>query len=80
MGARVDERDAVIVGAARTPIGSYGGSLAGVPATELGAIAIKGNIPFQNVLFLNNFIKAILSDKLVISVCNTSILSISRHP
>lgn len=42
MGKRAEERDAVVVGAARTPIGSYGGSLAGVPATELGAIAIKG--------------------------------------
>lgn len=34
--------DVVVVSAARTPIGSYGGSLASVPATELGAIAIKG--------------------------------------
>ena len=32
----------VIVGAARTPIGSYGGCLSTVPATELGATAIKG--------------------------------------
>lgn len=34
-------RDVVIVGAARTPIGSFGGSLKGVPARQLGAIAIK---------------------------------------
>jgi acetyl-CoA C-acetyltransferase len=33
--------DAVIVSAARTPIGSFGGMYAGVPATELGAISIR---------------------------------------
>ena len=32
----------VIVSAARTPIGSFMGSLSTVPATQLGAIAIKG--------------------------------------
>ena len=32
----------VIVSYARTPIGSFGGSLSSVPATKLGAIAIKG--------------------------------------
>jgi len=32
----------VIVAAARTPIGSFLGSLATIPATQLGAIAIKG--------------------------------------
>jgi len=35
-------REVVIVSAMRTPIGSFGGSLAEVPATELGATAIKG--------------------------------------
>ena len=35
-------REVVIVGAARTAIGSYGGSLKGVPARTLGAVAIKG--------------------------------------
>ena len=34
-------RDVVIVGAARTPIGSFLGSLASVPAPRLGAVAIK---------------------------------------
>jgi acetyl-CoA C-acetyltransferase len=34
-------RDVVIVGAARTPIGSFLGALAGVPAPKLGATAIK---------------------------------------
>ncbi len=34
-------RDVVIVGAARTPIGSFLGSLASVSATKLGATAIK---------------------------------------
>ena len=31
----------VVLGGARTPIGSFGGSLSGVPAHELGAIAVK---------------------------------------
>lgn len=35
-------REVVIVSAARTPIGSFGGSLAEVPATKLGAAAIQG--------------------------------------
>ncbi len=34
-------RSTVIVSAVRTPIGSYGGSLSGVRAPELGSIAIK---------------------------------------
>jgi acetyl-CoA C-acetyltransferase len=34
-------REVVIVGAVRTPIGSYLGSLASVPAVRLGAIAIR---------------------------------------
>jgi acetyl-CoA C-acetyltransferase len=34
-------RDVVIVGAARTPIGSFLGSLASVPAPRLGAVAIR---------------------------------------
>ena len=34
-------REVFIVGAARTPIGSFQGALSGIPAPELGAIAIK---------------------------------------
>ena len=34
-------KDIVIVAAARTAVGKFGGSLAGVPATELGATVIK---------------------------------------
>ena len=37
-------RDVVIVSAARTPIGSFGGALKSVPARTLGAIAVKGAI------------------------------------
>lgn len=36
--------EVVIVSAARTPVGSFGGALAKVPAVELGAVAIKGAI------------------------------------
>lgn len=35
-------KEVVIVSAARTPIGSFMGSLSSVPATKLGSIAIKG--------------------------------------
>src|SRR5258708_11574864 len=35
-------KEVVIVAAVRTPIGSFGGSLKELPATRLGAIAIKG--------------------------------------
>ena len=34
-------REVVVVGAKRTPIGSFGGSLAGISAPQLGSIAIK---------------------------------------
>ena len=37
-------REVVIVSAVRTPIGSFGGSLAEVPATQLGAAAVKGAV------------------------------------
>ncbi len=33
--------DIVIVSAARTAVGKFGGSLAKTPATELGAVVIK---------------------------------------
>ena len=33
--------DIVIVAAARTAVGKFGGTLAGVPATELGALVVK---------------------------------------
>lgn len=35
-------KDVYIISAVRTPMGSFGGSLAGVSATQLGATAIKG--------------------------------------
>ncbi|MBT3231822.1 MAG: acetyl-CoA C-acetyltransferase [Calditrichaeota bacterium] len=37
-------QEVVIVSAVRTPIGSFGGALASVPAVKLGAAAIKGAI------------------------------------
>lgn len=37
-------REVFIVSAVRTPIGSFGGTLKDIPATKLGAIAIKGAI------------------------------------
>jgi acetyl-CoA C-acetyltransferase len=41
--------EVVIVSAARTPIGSFLGSLASVPATKLGAVAIKGALDKINL-------------------------------
>ncbi|WP_431512314.1 acetyl-CoA C-acetyltransferase [Variovorax sp. DAIF25] len=41
--------DIVIVSAARTPVGKFGGSLAGIAATELGAIVIKEVIARANL-------------------------------
>ncbi len=38
------QEDVYIVSTARTPIGSFGGTLAGISATELGGIAIRGAI------------------------------------
>ena len=41
----------VITGAARTPMGGMQGALAEVPATDLGAAAVKAAVPPQiNVL------------------------------
>ena len=40
--ASSNENDIVILSAARTPIGSFLGSLSSVPAPQLGATAIKG--------------------------------------
>ena len=34
----------VIVAGARTPIGRFNGSLAGLPATALGGVAIRGAV------------------------------------
>jgi acetyl-CoA C-acetyltransferase len=42
-------RQAVIVSAVRTPIGTFGGALAEVPATELGSLVIKEALRRANV-------------------------------
>ncbi len=42
-------RDVVIVSAARTPIGSFLGTLSNIPATKLGSIAIKGALEKINL-------------------------------
>ncbi len=43
-GARGAMDEAVILSAARTPIGKFQGSLSSVPATQLGAIAVKAAV------------------------------------
>lgn len=54
-----------IVSAARTPIGSFGGKLAGFSATKLGSLAIKGALEKANVdaahvqeVFIGNVVSA----------------------
>ena len=42
-------RSAVIVGGARTPMGGFGGALKDVPASELGATAIRAALERSNV-------------------------------
>jgi acetyl-CoA C-acetyltransferase len=42
-------KEVVIVSVARTPIGSFMGSLSSIPATKLGAIAIKGALEKINL-------------------------------
>jgi acetyl-CoA C-acetyltransferase len=42
-------KEVVIVSMARTPIGSFLGSLSTIPATKLGAIAIKGALDKINL-------------------------------
>jgi acetyl-CoA C-acetyltransferase len=40
----MDDRDVVIVGAARTPIGKFQGAYKDVPATDLGAAAVRAAV------------------------------------
>tara|TARA_B100001093_G_C26843899_1_gene1021848 strand:- start:7 stop:1185 length:1179 start_codon:yes stop_codon:yes gene_type:complete len=42
-------KEIVIVSAVRTPMGSFGGTLSSIPATELGAFAIKGALKKINL-------------------------------
>ncbi|MHB2153240.1 acetyl-CoA C-acetyltransferase [Calditrichota bacterium GD2] len=58
-------KEVVIVSAARTPVGSFGGVLKDVPATKLGSIAIKGalekgSVPFDQVdeVIMGNVLQA----------------------
>jgi acetyl-CoA C-acetyltransferase len=58
-------KDVVIVAVARTPIGSFMGSLSSIPATKLGAIAIKGALEKINLapnmveeVFMGNVVAA----------------------
>lgn len=58
-------KDVVIVSVARTPIGSFMGSLSSIPTTKLGAIAIKGALDKINLapnlveeVFMGNVVSA----------------------
>jgi acetyl-CoA C-acetyltransferase len=45
----VNDNDIVVLDAARTAVGAFGGSLSGVPATQLGASVIKALIKNNNI-------------------------------
>ncbi len=58
-------KEVYIVSAVRTPMGSFGGALAGVSATKLGATAIKGALAQANInadqvdeVFMGNVLQA----------------------
>ena len=58
-------KEVVIVSAVRTPMGSFMGSLSGVPATKLGSIAIKGAVERAGIdpkvvdeVFMGNVLQA----------------------
>ena len=58
-------KDVVIVSAVRTPMGSFMGSLSSVPATKLGAVAIKGAVERASIdpnsvqeVFMGNVLQA----------------------
>lgn len=60
-------KEVYIVSAVRTPIGSFGGTLAGLSATQLGSLAVKGAIQKINLdpkqiqeLFFGNVISSAL--------------------
>ncbi len=42
-------KDIVIVSAARTPIGRFGGALGGIPGHQLGALAIRAALDRASV-------------------------------
>ena len=58
-------KEVYIVAAVRTPMGSFGGALSTVPATKLGATAIKGAIEKAGIdsnaveeVFMGNVLQA----------------------
>ena len=62
---KMSTRDVVIISVARTPIGSFMGSLSSIPAPKLGAIAIKGALNKINLdpalveeVFMGNVVSA----------------------
>jgi acetyl-CoA C-acetyltransferase len=58
-------KEVFIIAAVRTPMGSFGGALSTVSATQLGAIAIKGalnqaklSVDLINEVFMGNVLQA----------------------
>ena len=58
-------KEVYIISAVRTPIGSFGGSLSSLTATQLGSAAIKGALSKANVdakeveeVFMGNVVSA----------------------
>ena len=66
-------KEVVIVSVARTPIGSFMGSLSTIPAPKLGAIAIKGALDKINMSPDKVFIFTFLSNAEHNSSCKDTI-------
>lgn len=72
-------KEVYVISAVRTPIGSFGGSLAGVSAVELGAVAVKGALEKAGIaanevqeLFMGNVISAGLGQAPATQVANAA--------
>ncbi len=61
------KNEVYIVSAVRTPLGSFGGVFANIPATELGATAIKGALNKANVNPIN------INEVLMGNVCSANL-------
>jgi len=63
----MSKNEVYIVSAVRTPLGSFGGVFANIPATELGATAIKGALNKANVNPIN------INEVLMGNVCSANL-------
>ena len=63
----MSKNEVYIVSAVRTPLGSFGGVFANIPATKLGSTAIKGALNKANVNPIN------INEVLMGNVCSANL-------